>query len=186
MKRHFSVILAFVFALAACGPTANQLIAEQEYYRVVKEVSMNQRPLVEIEIADPTQPINVKRIAVTLNPLENFKQYVQRDYYGPWLNFAATLVPWAGMYFTAKAWGDLRANETNYNQNVSGGSTATVRTVGNMSFGNLGDGNTIGGVISTPTVGSYNPVTTTSTTTSTTSTADSYNPATTTTTEMAP
>ena len=161
MKR-IALLIVAVFALAGCAPTQEQLMAEQGFYASFAAMAVNAKPLVDIELGDPDKPANIKRITVHLSPLDNYRQYVHQDYAAKWIPLAASLIPYGGLYFTAKALADIRPQNT---YNVSGGST--VKTIEGVSFGNLGDGNTAGIFEVNQ---SYNPTNLTTTTATTTTT----------------
>ena len=128
------IIAAYAFSLIGCGPTKNALIAEQAYYRAMKEIALAQKPMVDIEIADPTKPVNVKRIVVHAPSSEQLKQYVQKDYYASvvnaFLQSLGILAPWAGAaVIVGQVAGHVAGPVTNVN--ASGGSQAM--TGGTMS-----------------------------------------------------
>lgn len=156
MKR----LLLIPLVLMLCGcMTANMLEAERNFYQanVLMQANKTQSPLVRLEVGDPALPINLKSIEVFAPPGETkLPQYVQKDYVQPWLNIVGAALPWLGAWGIVKAVGDVAGGgNTTYNQTVSGGSTASVKTSGNMTTGNISGGSTVGGMIdqtSTPTV----------------------------------
>jgi hypothetical protein len=139
MKKLLGITLIIALVLVGCAPTQQQLVAEQGYYTMYATIAANAKPLVDIEIADPDKPANIKRIQVNLSQLDNYRQYVHQDYAAKWIPLAASLIPYGGLYFTAKALADIRGQNV---YNVSGGST--VKTIEGVSFGNLGNSNTAG------------------------------------------
>ena len=168
MKK-IALLLMIVSTLVACGPSQEQLIAEQNYYAMLSTVAVTQKPLVDIELADPDKPANIKRIQVNLSQLDSMKQYRHIDYAAPWLNVVAAAMPYAGVYFIGKSIGEAFKSGDTYYQNSGGGA---MKVTGNTSFGNMGDGNTVGLF---EVNNSYNPntlTTTTSTSTSTSTTTD--------------
>ena len=78
---------------------------------------------------------------------------------------AGTIVGVQGLRTIEKVAGS--AGGTVYNQNLTGGSSGTIRASGNITTGDIGDGSTLGGQIDT-----YDSGNTTTTTTTTTSTDD--------------
>ena len=157
------LLLMIVSTLMACGPSQEQLIAEQNYYAMLSTVAVTQKPLVDIELADPDKPANIKRIQVNLSQLDSMKQYRHIDYAAPWLNVVAAAMPYAGVYFIGRSIGEaFKSGDTYYNAYGEGSS---IRTSGNMAFGNLGNSNTISGMFEVN--NSYNPETVTTSTTST-------------------
>jgi hypothetical protein len=151
------ILLALV-PLMGCM-TANMLEAERNFYQanVLMQAAKTQSPVVRIEVGDPSLPINLKSIEVFAPPADTkLPQYVQKDYVQPWLNIVGAALPWLGAWGIVKAVGDVAGGgNTTYNQAVSGGSTASVKTSGSMTMGNVSGGSTVGGMIdqtSTPTV----------------------------------
>ena len=164
MKK-IALLLMIVSTLVACGPSQEQLIAEQNYYAMLSTVAVTQKPLVDIELADPDKPANIKRIQVNLSQLDSMKQYRHIDYAAPWLNVVAAAMPYAGVYFIGKSIGDAFKSGDTYYQSGGG----AMKVTGNTSFGNMGNSNTVGLF---EVNNSYNPSTLTTTNTTTTSTTD--------------
>ena len=163
MKK-IALLLMIVSTLVACGPSQEQLIAEQNYYAMLSTVAVTQKPLVDIELADPDKPANIKRIQVNLSQLEALRQYQHKDYAAPWLNVVAAAMPYAGVYLIGKSIGDAFKSGDTYYQAYGSGSS--IRTSGNMHFGTLGDNNRVAGMFEVN--NSYNPSTVTTATTTTT------------------
>jgi len=169
MKRIAFIVTVFsLLFLVGCGPSQEQLVAEQTYYSMLSAVASVQKPLVDIELADPDKPANIKRIQVNISQLDALKQYRQIDYAAPWLNVVAAAMPYAGVYFIGKSIGEAFKSGDTYYQAYGEGSS--IRTSGNMGFGNLGNSNTISGMFEVN--DSYNPTTLTTTTATTTSTTN--------------
>ena len=168
MKRIGIILICLTLALAGCGPSQQQLTAEQTYYTMLSAVASQQKPLVDIEIANPDLPANIKRIQVNVSQLDALKQYRHIDYAAPWLNVVAAAMPYAGVYLIGKSIGDAFKSGDTYYQAYGQGSS--IRTAGNMHFGTVGSSNTIGGMFEVNQ--SYNPATTVSTETVTTTTTD--------------
>lgn len=153
------LLIGCVFLLSSCM-TKNMLEAERSFYQamVLMQTSRGVTPIVRLEVGDPLLPINLKSIEVFAPPGETkLTQYQQRDYVQPWLNIFGAAVPWLGAWGIVKAVGDVAGGgNTTYNQSVSGaGNTGQIRTMGDMTVGNISGTNTVGGLIdqtSTPTV----------------------------------
>ncbi len=155
------ILLALMILIPLTGcMTKNALEAERSFYQamVLMQTSRGVTPIVRLEVGDPSLPINLKSIEVFAPPKEGeLRQYVQKDYVQPWLNIFGAAVPWLGAWGIVKAVGDVAGGgNTTYNQSVSGtGNTGQIRTMGDMSVGNISGTNTVGGLIdqtSTPTV----------------------------------
>lgn len=151
------LLIPLVLLVCSCM-TANMLEAERNFYQanVLMQAAKTQNPIVRLEVGDPALPINLKSIELYAPPSDTkLPQYVQRDYVQPWLNIVGAALPWLGAWGIVRAVGDVAGSgNTTYNQTVSGGSTASVKTSGNMTTGNI-SGSTVGGMIdqtSTPTV----------------------------------
>jgi hypothetical protein len=140
--------------LIGCGPTTFTANKQQS------------TPLFEIIAQNQDKPMifdNVARIVVYTPPPSNgpvLQQYQHRDYAQPWIgllgNVLSVAVPWVALGFIANSFKDM-THSTSYNQSISGtGNTATIRTSGNMSTGNItGNSNQTGGLIdntSVPTI----------------------------------
>jgi hypothetical protein len=157
------VILPLLAWVMGCGMSLNQLNAEKAYYQMLSKQAEEKQPLIDIKIADPTKPINIERIIVYApSTKEKFAQYQHRDFTPAWvpaaLNAAAPFGLLYGGSLIIKEVGKVQSagTATTYNQNVSGSSTASLRTAGSTAVGgNVGAGGIVAGPIdqtSTPTV----------------------------------
>ena len=153
----------------ASGQTRDQFYAAQLAYMQ----SLQDKPLVSIKATEGKAIQNLESIVVYMptGSLKDFKQFSEDH---PGWRVADSLIKTAGMvgviYVGAKAVGDAINNAgqnagTTINQNITGESTGMIRTSGNMSVGNLGDGNTLAGQMDT--FDSNNSTSTATTTTST-------------------
>jgi len=160
-KLMLSVMAVVLFCTVGCM-SDNQLKAEVAFYNAATSTQANKQasPLVDIEVGDPTQPINLKSIRVFAppSPNEQIRQYVQTDYARPWLNIVSSAIPLLGTWGIVKAVGDAvnSSGGTSYNQSISGtGNTASLTTTGPTNMSLIGDGNVAGGIVdqtSVPTV----------------------------------
>lgn len=175
MKRYLWIsiscflIAAYGVTLMGCGPSKNQLAAEQSFYnaKIAMSNRMASQPIFEMTAGDPTQPIvlqNVSALRVYQLPSsggnDDLRQYQHIDYAAKWVNLIGTTVsvaaPWLGVWGVVHEVAGIAGNSgATYNQTVSGSSTASIKTMGDMTVGNISGTNTVGGIIdqtSTPTV----------------------------------
>lgn len=181
MKKLLCLIM--LLALVGCGPSLNQLIGEQEYYkaRVALAKQMSSQPIFEMIPAKPGEPIvlgNVGSFKVFMpvaNSGENLKQYLHTDYAQKWVGLIGTTVsiaaPWLGAWGIVHEVSKIAGPSTTYNQSVTGTNNSAVTKTSSIQAGNMGDGNSLTGMSETS--DSYN----TTTTTTTTSTDDHSTPA---------
>lgn len=174
MKKLWISIICFLIAaygisLMGCGPSKNQLMAEQSFYdaKVAMSNRMSSQPIFEMTAGDPTQPIvlqNVSALRVFQLPVsggnDDFRQYQHVDYAAKWVSLIGTTVsvaaPWLGVWGVVhEVAGMATTSGPTYNQSVTGkGNTAQLRTVGDVTTGNIKN-STVGGVIdqtSVPTI----------------------------------
>ena len=147
MKRYLSCISCLLIAvygvtLLGCGPSKNQLAAEQSFYasKVMMLKQLGSSPIFEMTASDPAKPIileNVSALRVFAAPTsggnDTLTQYVHRDYSGPWINLLSTTIgaalPWLG------AWGMVSAvaNIVPQTGNSSTATNITTRGDGNKT-----------------------------------------------------
>lgn len=172
MKKYLWISSCFLIAavtLMGCGPSKNQLLAEQSFYaaKAAQTKATGSQPIFRMTAGDPTQPIilqNVSALEVFQLPAnggnDDFRQYQHIDYAAKWVNLLGTTVsvaaPWLGVWGVVhEVAGMAGTGGTTYNQSVTGkGNSAQLRTVGNVTTGDISH-STVGGVIdqtSQPTV----------------------------------
>jgi hypothetical protein len=143
--------LLLLIPLMGCM-TANQLEAEKAYYQMLTIKQAQTSPLVRLDVADPTKPINLKTIEVFAPPSNTpIAQYQQKDYVQPWLNVLSMAVPWLGVYGVTSAVvsGMKDMGGTTYNQSGTGNK---------MVGGNLADSTSVPTVVTQPAPIIVNPV----------------------------
>ena len=121
--------------------TDNALKAELGYYQMLSAKQVQTSPLVRLDVADPTKPINLKTIEVFAPPSNMpMNQYVQKDYVQPWLNVIGMAVPWLGVYGVSSAivsgmkdMGGTTTNITGNSNKVSGPTNSNVYGSGNYT-----------------------------------------------------
>lgn len=134
------LLIPLVLMLVGCM-TANQLEAEKAYYEMLTAKQAQTSPLVRLDVADPTKPINLKTIEVFAPPSNMpIAQYQQKDYVQPWLNVLSMAVPWLGVYGVTSAVvsGMKEMGGTTYNQSGTGNK---------MVGGNLADSTSVPTVV---------------------------------------
>lgn len=168
-------ILALLLLIGcASGQTREQFYAAQLAYMQ----SLQDKPLVSIKATEGKAIQNLESIVVYMptGSLKDFKQFSEDH---PAWRVADSLVKTAGMvgvvYVGASEIGKAlhsagQNSGTTINQNITGESTGMIRTSGNMSVGNLGDGNTLAGQMDT--FDSHNSTSTATTTSTQTTTTD--------------
>lgn len=181
MKRYLSsiscfLIVAYGLALIGCGPSKNQLAAEQSFYasKVMMTKQSASQPIFEMTAGDPGKPIvlqNVSALRVFQAPSSSgndaLPQYVHRDYAAPWVNLLGSTLgvalPWLGAWGMVSAISNVIPKTGNNNTStniVTTGDGNKTQVAGNMSItasagaGNLGISNPtlIQDNTSTPTV----------------------------------
>lgn len=173
-------LIPALLLLISCGPTANQLKIAKAYYQTI--AAKTQNPYVELTIADPDKPINLKSIKVWSPDSGAVAQYQERDYAAPWINLTSQVlsvaVPWIGAASIVNSIKDtVGHNSTTYNQTVSGtNNTGRIAGPSTINATVAGNNNTLGGAVE-----QQNPTTTTTTTTTTTMPTTTTNTGTTTT-----
>lgn len=157
ISRLMAVLMAIVvFSMIGCGPTALQMQGEVAYYQAVAAITRSNNdsktatmPLVRIQVADPSKPINVESIEVFAPPQPQngplLAQYQHRDYNEAGWRFltAATgiIAPWVGVGVLAHEFGQMgNGAQTYYNNNVGAGATGNLRVQGNTSVTSSGSG----------------------------------------------
>jgi hypothetical protein len=158
MRRYLSgigclLIAVYGVTLLGCGPSKNQLLAEQSFYAAKIAVSKQaaSQPIFEMVAGDNTKPIilqNVSALRVFQLPAssgnDGLNQYIQKDYSAPWLNLLGTTIgvalPWYGAYKMVGAIADVipkTGNTTMISNAITGdGNTQTNKTqiAGDMSI----------------------------------------------------
>lgn len=145
MKR---LLIVCVFLLSGCM-TANQLEAEKAFYQMLTAKQAQTSPLVRLDVADPTKPINLKTIEVFAPPSNTpVSQYVQKDYVQPWLNVVSMAVPWLGAWGITSSVTSAMKDMGNTNMNITGtGNSGSI--VGPTHNAVTGTGNYTGGTVDT-------------------------------------
>lgn len=126
MKKLLLLIIMF---MVGCGPSLQQLEGEKAFYAMLQSKVNN--PMVKIKIADPTLPANIESIEVW-SPEKNIAQYQHVNYAAPWISLVQSALsigmPWLGAALIVGQVKDMSSSDSyQYNQNVSGQSTGTMR-----------------------------------------------------------
>lgn len=181
MKRYLSsiscfLIMAYGLALIGCGPSKNQLAAEQSFYasKVMISKQAGSSPIFEMTAADTTKPIILQNVSALRvfqiaqsGGSDTLPQYAHRDYSAPWVNLLGTTLgvalPWLGAWGMVSAISNVIPKTGNNNTStniVTTGDGNKTQVAGNMSItasagaGNVGISNPtlIQDNTSTPTV----------------------------------
>jgi hypothetical protein len=153
--------------ITGCGPTKNQLLAEQSYYaaKIALSKQVTSQPIFEMTAGDPKQPIvlqNVAALRVFQLPAsagnDGFNQYVQKDYAAPWLNLIGTtlsvVAPWYGAYKMVDAVAGVIPKVGNTTSITTNGDGNKTQIAGDLSISATGNAGTVS--FGTPTVISDN------------------------------
>jgi hypothetical protein len=141
-------IVAVILMLTGCM-TANQLEAEKAFYQMLMAKQAQTTPLVRLDVADPTKPINLKTIEVFAPPSNTpIAQYTQKDYVQPWLNVFSMAVPWLGAWGITSSVTSAMKDMGNTNMNITGtGNSGSI--IGPTHNAVTGTGNYTGGTVDT-------------------------------------
>jgi len=173
MKRYLWIsiacflIAAYGISLMGCATTQDRAQfyqAQQEFVKM--QMSQEQKPMIDLKAVEGKSIENLERLTIympTAGQIRDFKQFseahpgweVAKDGIRMVTTLGGIGLVVNGVTGLAESVGKYSGGNTTYNQSVSGGSTAQIRTMGDMRTGNIGSGNTVGGLIdqtSTPTV----------------------------------
>jgi len=161
MKKRFAILILFIFLFgcATAGGQSEWYTAQKDYMLAYQ--SAPQRPLFEMKALPGTSIQNLESLTVyapTPSAPKELKQFVETPH--PAWDFGKTLIRTAGQVGLGLVIADglegifdsfskvASIPTSSMTQNISGiGNTGTIRSMGDMSTGSIGDGSFVGGII---------------------------------------